>query len=102
MKTSTKNSSDRNKTGSGRLYACIISTRAKEDKDQLSSIAQQFSYRLEMLEDGILFDVGGLERLMGKPDAIAQQILEQLKKQGVSGNVAVAENTDALGAKSAI
>ena len=75
-------------------YACIISTRAKEDKEQLSSIAQQFSYRLEMLEDGVLFDVGGLERLMGKPDSIAQQILEQLQKQGISGNVAVAENAD--------
>ena len=47
-----------------------------------------------MPNDGVLFDVGGLERLMGKPDAIAQQILEQLQKQGVSGNVAVAENTD--------
>ena len=77
-----------------KLYACIISTHTKEDREQLSSIAQQFSHRLEMLDDGVLFDVGGLERLMGKPDAIAQQILEQLQKQGISGNVAVAENTD--------
>ena len=94
MKCSAKNSIDQNRAGSSRLYACIISPCTKEDREQLLSIAQQFSYRLEMLQDGILFDVGGLERLMGKPDTIAQQILEQLKNRGVSGNVAVAENTD--------
>ncbi len=77
-----------------KLYACIILTEATKDKEALAYVAQQFSYRLEILDDGVLFDVGGLERLVGKPDEIARQILEQLQKCGVSGNVAVAENAD--------
>lgn len=73
-----------------KLYACIISTDAKKDKEELLCVACQFSARLEMLEDGVLFDVGGLERLIGKPDQIAQSILSHLKTNNVSGNVAVA------------
>lgn len=77
-----------------RLYACIVSTRAKEDRNELMSIAQQFSFRLEMLEDGVLFDVGGLERLIGNADRIAANILEQLKVHNIPGNLAVADTTD--------
>ena len=74
-----------------KLYACIISADAK---DELLSIAHQFSARIETLEDGVLFDVGGLERLIGKPDQIAQNILEHLKTNNISGNVAVASTVD--------
>ena len=77
-----------------KLYACIIAADAKKDKEELLSIAQQFSYGIEMLEDGVLFDVSGLERLIGNSDRIAEQILEQLQKQNIPGNVAVAGTVD--------
>jgi protein ImuB len=77
-----------------RLYACIISADVKRDKEALISIARQFSYSIEMLDDGILFDVSGLERLIGKPGRIAQKILEELQKQNLSGSIAVAETVD--------
>jgi len=47
-----------------------------------------------MLEDGILFDVSGLERLIGKPDRVAQKILAELQKQNIAGSIAVAETVD--------
>ena len=77
-----------------KLYACIISADLKQDRDVLISIARQFSYSIETLEDGILFDVAGLERLIGDADQIAQNILEHLKTNEVPGNVAVAKTID--------
>ena len=77
-----------------KLYACITSTDSKKDKEELISVARQFSARIEMLEDGVLFDVAGLERLIGKPDVIAGNILSRLKTQNISGNVAVADTVD--------
>jgi hypothetical protein len=77
-----------------KLYACITSETARVDRDKLISIARQFSYSIETLEDGILFDVAGLERLIGDADQIAQNILEHLKNNDVPGNVAVAKTID--------
>jgi len=77
-----------------RLYACIISTELKRDKDVLQAIAHQFSYSIEMLADGILFDVSGLERLVGKPTQISQKILEELQKQNIPGSIAIAETVE--------
>src|SRR5260221_13753858 len=77
-----------------RLYACIISPDAKKSKEKLAAVARQFSYGIEILEDGVLFDVSGLERLIGDPDQIAQNILDYLKTNKVSGNVAVAATVD--------
>jgi len=77
-----------------KLYACIISTDIKRDKDRLQAVARQFSYLIEMLDDGILFNVSGLERLVGKPDRIAQKILEKLQKQDLPCSVAVAETVE--------
>lgn len=77
-----------------KLYTCIISPDIKRDKDDLISVAHQFSYSIELLDDGILFDVSGLERLIGKPDLIAQKILEELQKQHIPGSIAVAETID--------
>ena len=77
-----------------KLYACIISADVKKDREALVSIARQFSYSIETLEDGILFDVAGLERLIGDAHRIAQSILEHLKTNDVAGNVAVAETVD--------
>lgn len=76
-----------------RLYACIIST-IKKDKEVLASVARQFSYLIEMLDDGILFDVSGLERLVGNSDRIAEKIHEELQKQHISGSIAVAGTAD--------
>jgi protein ImuB len=78
-----------------RLYACIISPDAKKDKAVLLSIAQQFSYSIEMLEDGILFDVSGLQNLVGDADKISENILAELERNSVSGSIAVAETIDA-------
>ncbi len=77
-----------------RSYACIVSPNAKEDKEALVSVAHQFAYSMEVLEDGILFDVSGLERLIGKRSLIARKILEELQKHNLPGSVAVAETIE--------
>ncbi len=77
-----------------RLFACIISADIKRDKDALVSIAREFSYLIEILVDGILFDVSGLERLVGNPDAIAVEIMEGLRQYNITGRIAVAETID--------
>ncbi|MEO8574212.1 MAG: hypothetical protein ABI481_09610 [Pyrinomonadaceae bacterium] len=77
-----------------RLYACIISPDAKRDRDALLSVAQQFSYSVELLEDGILFDVSGLQNLVGNLNEISQKILAELKTNSISGSIAVAETID--------
>jgi hypothetical protein len=77
-----------------RLYAYISSDRAKLDKEELLSVAHQFSARIETLDDGVLFDVSGLERLIGTPEQIAENILAHLKTNNISGNVAVADTVD--------
>lgn len=77
-----------------KLYACITSPDAKRNKEELLSVARQFSYGIEMLDDGVLFDVSGLERLIGDADRIAQKILSQLEINNIPGNVAVAAAVD--------
>src|SRR5262249_45901312 len=77
-----------------KLYACIISADAKKDKEVLLSIARRFSYSIEMLEDGVLFDVSGLQRLVGAPQKISQKIFGHLKKSNIPGSIAVADTVD--------
>ncbi|NOT48462.1 MAG: hypothetical protein HOP17_12025 [Acidobacteria bacterium] len=77
-----------------KLHACIISVDAKRDKAVLLSVAQEFSFGIETLEDGVLFDVSGLEKLMGDADEIARKIDQALRKARVTANVAVAESAD--------
>lgn len=77
-----------------RSYACIISPTANEDADALLAVAYGFAYRVEVLADGVLFDVSGLEKLVGDEAKIAQKIVKQLKEQNISGNVAVAESVE--------
>ena len=62
-----------------RLYACIISPELKRDREALTAVTRAFSYSIEMLDDGVLFDVSGLEKLIGNPPMIAEKILEQLR-----------------------
>jgi protein ImuB len=78
-----------------KLFACIISPDAGRDKELLLSIAYSFAYRVEMLADGVLFDVSGLEKLVGNTKAVAREILRKLKERNASGNVGVAESIDA-------
>lgn len=74
-----------------RSFACIISGEASRDREILTAVAGQFAHSIEIIEDGILFDVSGLERLFGKPEHIAQKIVAELKLNNVPGSVAVAK-----------
>ncbi len=78
-----------------KLYACIISDNVRDDEDVLLSIAYGFAYRVEALEDGVLFDISGLEKLVGNQRSVAQKILAKLKEHNITGNVAVAETVEA-------
>lgn len=73
-----------------KLYASVISS----DKVALVAVARAFSHTIEVTEDGVLFDVSGLERLIGKPARIAEKIVRALEQNGVSGSVAVAETVE--------
>ncbi|MEQ1643975.1 MAG: hypothetical protein ABL959_11065, partial [Pyrinomonadaceae bacterium] len=75
-----------------KLYACINSPDAA--KNALVAVAQEFAHAIEVIDDGVLFDVSGLERLVGKPDRVAQKILGEMQKQRIAGSVAVAETVD--------
>ena len=77
-----------------RLYACIISEDAKKDKAVLLSVAQEFSASIEMLADGVLFDVSGLNSLIGDADQIAKKINRQLEIACVHAKAAVAASAD--------
>ncbi|HKX84145.1 MAG TPA: hypothetical protein VJL58_07995 [Pyrinomonadaceae bacterium] len=77
-----------------KLFACIISPDVKQDKDSLQAVAHQFSYAIEMLDDGIVFDVSGLERLIGKPERVSQKIVEELQKQNISASISVADKIE--------
>ncbi len=77
-----------------RLYACIISEDLKRDRNALLSVAHQFSYSIELLEDGILFDVSGLQNLIGDSNKISQKIQKEVQKNSISGSIAVADTTD--------
>ena len=77
-----------------RLYGCIISDRVHADMHVLTAIARQFSYSIETLDDGILFDISGLERLIGNPEKIARKILAELKQAKIPGSIAVADTVE--------
>src|SRR5215204_167421 len=69
-----------------KLFACIISDAGGK---QLIEIAKGFSPRLELLENGILFDVGGLDKLIGTPQKIAERISQAMALRNMSGNLAI-------------
>lgn len=77
-----------------KLYACIISEDARRDAEALMAVAHQFAYSIELIDDGILFDVSGLERLMGTRAQISQKILGKLSEYNIPGNIAVAERVE--------
>ena len=77
-----------------KMYACIISSDAKNDNSTLLSIANEFASGIEVLKDGVLFDVGGLENLMGDADEIARRIELKLEEHNLIANAAVAASAD--------
>lgn len=77
-----------------KLYACIISPDIKRDRNSLVGVADKFASVIEVIEDGVLFDVSGLERLVGKPDRIARKIINELDLKDLPGQVAVADTVD--------
>jgi protein ImuB len=77
-----------------RAYACIISDDAKRDEAVLLAVAGEFSYAVEKLDDGVLFDVRGLEKLVGGPKEIAGRMIAKLKENGLAARVAVADTTE--------
>jgi protein ImuB len=78
-----------------KLYACIISPDVSRDKTALIAVADRFAHAIETLDDGVLFDVSGLERLMGDEQTIEQKIVRELAKQNILARVAVAANAEA-------
>jgi protein ImuB len=77
-----------------KFYACIISPRAESDTDALLAIASGFAYRVERLDDGVLFDITGLEKLMGDEKKIAKRIVKDLENKNILGSVAVAASAE--------
>ena len=77
-----------------KLYACIISPDIKRDRNSLVGVADKFASVIEVIEDGVLFDVSGLERLVGKPGRIAKKIDSELRRRNVEGKIAVADTVD--------
>ncbi len=77
-----------------KLHASIISGNAKKDKEVLLSVAQHFSANIEMLEDGVLFDVSGMHNLVGDAKEVSRQITQKLEAVRVPAHVAVAAAAD--------
>lgn len=77
-----------------KLYACIISENVKKDKAILLSVAEAFSSNIEMLEDGVLFDVSGMKTLIGNADKIYSEINRKLNEHNLSAKTAVAKSAD--------
>src|SRR5262249_42992810 len=79
------------------MFACIYIPNASGDAiASLLECASMFSPRVENTGVGtVVFDVEGLERLFGGYAEIAEQILEQARRRGLAGNVALASHADA-------
>ena len=77
-----------------KLFACIISESTNRDEAALLSVAQNFSPHIERLDDGVLFDVSGLTRLIGDADEVARNIVKEMRRRNVAGKVSVAENAE--------
>ena len=77
-----------------KLFACIISESASQSETVLLSVAQNFSPRIERLDDGVLFDVSGLTRLIGDGQAIERNIVKEMQQRNIAGKIAVAENAE--------
>ena len=90
-----------------KLYACLIGMQNAECRMQnaefphssfinhhssLVTIANQFSYRIETIDGGVLFDVSGLENRIGSAMQIAESIAGEMQSRGLDGSLAIAAN----------
>ncbi|MFV0390167.1 MAG: hypothetical protein ACK5NT_15605 [Pyrinomonadaceae bacterium] len=73
------------------LYATIISDA---DEARLLSIAEDFSAKIELIEGGVLFDISGLEKLMGTQETLCNLISQKMKKVGIAGNLGISEHLE--------
>lgn len=74
-----------------KLFACIISGAGEEE---LTPIAKDFSAKIELLTDGVLFDISGLENLIGDQTNIAKRISSCLRKKNINGNLGISTNAE--------
>ncbi|NNE98354.1 MAG: hypothetical protein HKN25_04960, partial [Pyrinomonadaceae bacterium] len=74
-----------------KLFACIISN---SDGEILSTFAEHFSAKIELIEGGILFDISGLENLIGDQNKIAGEIGNWLEAKDIAGNVGISKDAD--------
>lgn len=79
------------KMGRSKLFACIIS---ETDEKTLTSVAGEFSAKIELIEGGILFDISGLENLLGDQMKIAKHIADDLETKNIKGTLGVSKNAD--------
>ena len=64
------------------LYACL---RSPQRPDVAVAVAKEFSPRLQRYgSDCVVLDVGGLERLLGEPQAIGEEIAEQFDRTRIA------------------
>ena len=73
------------------LFACIISD---SDEKSLVILTEQFSAKIELIEGGILFDISGLQNLMGDQYQIAKRISNDLNSKNIEGNLGISKNAD--------
>ncbi len=72
-----------------KLFAAIISN---SDTAQLLEIAMDFSAKIELIEGGLIFDISGLENLMGTPEKIALRIQKRMEDASLKGNLGIAKD----------
>jgi protein ImuB len=80
------------------MFACIYIPNASGDTAAgLLDCASTFSPRVENTDAGtVVFDIEGLERLLGGYSEIAEKILDRVRTRGLNdANIAVASNADA-------
>jgi len=74
-----------------KLFACLVSD---VDRGALVSAARNFSHAIQTIEDGVLFDVSGLGRLIGRPETVTKKIVAELRRNNIHASVAVADTVD--------
>jgi protein ImuB len=78
-----------------RLYACVVSPAETAGPEVLTGVAAVFAATIETVESGVLFDISGLERLIGPPDEIAKKISMEMLQRHITGSIGIAETADA-------
>ena len=78
-----------------KLFVCITVDDVSAARHSLLAVAREFSFAIEMIDDGVVFDASGLERLVGGPERVARRVRDSLDALGVTGSVALADTTDA-------